>query len=80
MGKAEFDDDFPVLGQLHPLDEADQQFPALPGGFDEPMHQLPGPVLTGDGAFFLKRRLLTNGDKCDIISELPYGKPRESSD
>ena len=30
--------------------------------------------------FFLKRRLLTNGDKCDIISELPYGKPRESSD
>lgn len=38
------------------------------------------PCPARDGAFFLKRRLLTNGDKCDIISELPYGKPRESSD
>ena len=30
LGEAEFDNDFLVLGQLHPLNEADQQFPALP--------------------------------------------------
>ena len=51
-GESEFDDGFLVLGQLHPLDEAHQQFPALSSGFDEPLYQFPGPVLTADGAFF----------------------------
>ena len=58
LGKTEFDEDLFVLGELHPLDEADQQLPALPGSFNEPLYQFPGPVLTADGAFLTQLQLL----------------------
>ena len=58
LGEAEFDNDFLVLGQLHPLNEADQQFPALPGGFNESLNQFFGPVLRADRAFFAQLQLL----------------------
>lgn len=54
LGETEFDDDFLILGQLHPLNKADQQFPALSCRLDKSLYQFPGPVLTADGAFFLK--------------------------
>ena len=58
LDEAEFDDDLFILGEFHPLDEAHQQLPVLPGSFDEALYQFLGSVLTADGALFPKLQFL----------------------
>lgn len=45
LGKPEFEDDFFVLGQLDPLDQAHQQLAVFAHTVQKPPHQLPRPVL-----------------------------------